>query len=99
MVELEQYHEYDIDLSKTIFNTVPNDISGTIKLWNMKMSVQSYLDATTNSESDSNEDYSEFEEQFNKREVIKEHTYSNKNEVLEILQTYENDNFNNLCKK
>ena len=98
MLELEQDHIYDIDLSKTIFNSIPSDIRGSIKCYNMKMSVQCYLDATIKSESDSDEDYIEFEEQFNKREGINSHTYSNKNEVLEILQTYENDSYNLVIK-
>jgi hypothetical protein len=47
--------------------------------------------STNNSDSDSDEECTEFKELFNTRELIKEHTYSNQNDVLEILQTYEDD--------
>lgn len=95
MLEIEQDYEYPIDLSKTIFNTVPNNISGTLKLWNMRMSVQMYTDLSNQSETESDEELNESEQLFNNKKLINTHIYSTKDQIISILRKYsEEEHFN-----
>ena len=86
MLELIQDKIYDIDMAKTIFNTLPNDISGKIKLWNMKMTPNEYLNYMKDSDSDSESDGIDYEKEYNKRELLNEYNYSTKQNVLLILE-------------
>ena len=104
MLEIEQDYEYPIDLSKTIFNTVPNNISGTLKLWNMRMSVQMYTDISNQSDTESDEEFlnddrlliaEESEQLFNNKKLINTHSYLTKDQIISILKKYsEEKHFN-----
>ena len=92
MIELNQEQNYDIDIScNTFYNTLPNNISGKLILWSMKILLSEYI-KLVNVNSDSESD-SEYDDIFEKRELISEYIYSNKSDVITIIESIKKNEY------
>lgn len=91
MLELNQDKIYNINHFSTMYNTLPDNISGKLILWNMKILLPEY-NKISNKDSDSDSD-SEYDDIFEKRELISEYVYSNKSDVITIIENIKNNEY------